>query len=210
MALNDLYKVVVRGGQVTNPLSALNVFFYRDIVGLGFGGANALAGEFLGEFMPPWAALINDSFAYREIEVVNLYDPADFFAQSILFTGVVTGDPLPLFNAYGFKCPRTSGTVRSGAKRFGGCSESSVDGNGVNPAVWPDQDALASMLGDTLTVTLVPTFEPRIVGRIPYVAPSGRTAYRLPQNQGEEDSYQALTWVANRYVTSQVSRKQGA
>lgn len=116
---------------------------------------------------------------------------------------------MPRFNAFEFKSPRTIGNIRQGKKRFGAISEGMVTNGALNPTFASVMVDVASDLSDPLFATVSGVsvqFTPIIVKRIPYTAPSGRTAYRLPEGLDPLAYSVADNWVYQS-VTTQNSRK---
>jgi hypothetical protein len=100
--------------------------------------------------------------------------------------------------------------MRHGYKRYVGMHEDAILANGWNNAhaQYTALVALAGALSLNLDnpVGAPDDFEPVVVKRIKYLAPSGNYAWRLPTSQGEL-VYYVIDTCSLRPPTTQVSRK---
>lgn len=198
-------------GDAGNP--AINAFTYlsTELVPTTLG-ANALLEAFQTAFFtgdaPLLTALSSDT-SFDGLTVTAPEVPTVLAVNADVFEGTAGVPSMPRYSAVEFVSPRTVANIRPGFKRFGLVSRINVE-DGVAVAGYLIVLAdVVTVLGAVLTATvggLPVNFTPIIVKRIPYTAPSGRTAYRLP-GDGDPFSYsEATVWNYAR-ITTQNSRK---
>jgi len=208
--LNDILSVTLSSGFTGNQ--ADQMFFYKFTSG-GSGNASDLATEFRDEVVPLIAAILQNQVPIFHTRTVNLFNDADWedFPISPAEMGTRTGQPLPPINVAAFKSAKPSSSQAPARKRFGALSESDVQGNGLQDVsgFFAALNALATKLGEAMVTGTGNTYEPVIVKRIAYTAPSGKKAYRLPASQAEADDFPAINWGWDNVVTSQITRKLG-
>lgn len=209
-ALNDILGLTLSSGFTGNQ--ADQIFFYKFVSG-GSGSASDLDIEFRSEVVPLIAAILQEDVPIFQTRTVNLFNDADWKETLIspIVMGTRTGEPLPPINVAAFKSAKPSSSQAPARKRFGALSESDVTGNGLQDVsgFFTALDALAVKLGEDMVTGTGNTYEPVIVKRIPYLAPSGKKAYRLPASQAEADDFPAINWSWDNVVTSQITRKLG-
>lgn len=148
---------------------------------------------------------------YKEINVFNLFNPEDVYSRvpTTETTGAyVSTDALNTFHAIELRTLRVRRDIKRGFKRFTGMDESMVIAGILNPALSEDVANVRLALSNDQQLpeeTDTPVWRPVIVKRVKYVAPSGKTAYRLPESTGEL-VYNRATWEYAR-ISTQNSRK---
>lgn len=195
-----------------NP--AINVFTYSTTESAPTqAGAEVLLAEFKDTMFTAeqWQDCVNEATLVGDIEIIAPQVPAVLVVDSESFPGNTVGQYLPLFNAAGFYAPRTRGDIRQGKKRIGIISEANQTNGEWESSFTPFLSALAVQFGLTITQTVSSVsvdFVPVIVKRIPYTAPSGRTAYRLPEAGDALVMAAAPDWEYQPKVTTQNTRKR--
>ncbi len=145
-------------------------------------------------------------------------DPTDFFDNGYA-TGVVgqsTGTaPMSPTAALGFRTNRTRTDIARGTKRFAGIDETFVDAGGVlSSGAQGAADEIAEALSEVLSYTergSSATFEPIVVGKQKYTAPSGKPAYRYYSTLADqlEKIAQNIVWQPYGTIRTQTSRQYG-
>lgn len=217
MALEHIYQVTLAGNLRSQEIR--NVFFYRDMTELSPSVALAtdLRRAFAQSFLPVPAGtgFLDDMFSaevtYTSVEVVNLSDPT---ALHTFLTNSSPGGLADLtspFAAMGFRTNRVRTDIRRGQKRIAGVADTDYANGVLASGVQAPADALADLLGSDKTNSLDPltTWRHVIVGRIKYISPSGRTAYRLPETDEELRYFDATQWEVRPNMTTQNTRKVG-
>lgn len=203
--VGDIYQVRVTSG-LGLQAEAYNMFYYQQTSATGVAGN--VIGSFQAQVVPSWVAALNNHLTLSEIQVLNLFDLADFQLSSLgPVSGVRGGDALPPAAAFGFFSNRSTRAVRRGQKRFMGVSESDQEQGDILPAAYTVLGTLASAMAQTIsTGSPLQSFVPVVVKRIPYVV-GGETRYRLPTNLAEATVMRVTQWFYQDQVTNQVSRK---
>ena len=147
------------------------------------------------------------------VRVKNLYNPAEF-AEYLDGTtpGTAVGQPSSPYDAFSFRTPWLGSQIRRGFKRFPGVPETYGSGGVVQSAFVTLLGGMEDALNEVYTLTLgseTLSFSPCIVKRVKYVAPSGRDAYRLPENPTEGLFNDTTAWQLIPRLTTQNSRKIG-
>jgi len=206
----DYLSVTLKSGFTGNI--ADQAFFYKFVSGSS-GSASDLAAEFRDEVVPLLAAILQNQVPIRSTRTVNLFNNADWedFPITPNEMGTRSGEPLPPINVVGFLSAKPTSSQQPARKRFGAISEADVTGNGIQntSGYFAALDALAVKLGEDMVTGTGNTYEPIIVKRIAYTAPSGKKAYRLPENSGEGVDFPAIGWGWSNVATSQITRKLG-
>lgn len=198
-------------GETANPAINAFTFLTTEITPTGLGAEN-LAIQMLSKYYSPGAnlrSIIHEDTTIDSIVVTAPQVPTVLHVETVGNAGEATGDMMPRFNAFEFKSPRSVGNIRQGKKRFGAISEGMVTAGVLNPTFLTLMQDVAADLSDPLVATVSGVsvqFTPIIVKRIPYTAPSGRTAYRLPEGLDPLAYAIADNWVYQS-VTTQNSRK---
>lgn len=164
-------------------------------------------------------ALQSELVSFNSVYAFDIYNDDDFF--ELAYPAEVTGtraspDPTPPFVSYGFRTNRITRAIRRSTKRFPGVVEADTGGAGAwTPAATAQLGALAGTMGEVLTFTppegATTTFNPCTVSKEPYIAPSGRTAYRYYEDESAQEDNIAFPLVWEYYPSprSQVSRQVG-
>lgn len=215
MAFEHAYQVVLSGSLRGQAIR--NVFFYRDLTELA--PTNSLASDLrmaFNEAFVPIAAdqgvldpMFSSEITYTSTEVTNLSNP------TILDTALYSRSPAGLadlvspFASLGFRTARVRTDIRRGQKRFAGVTDTMFVNGELAAGVLTQVNAIASLLeGDRIGVNdPLTSWRQIIIKRVKYTAPSGRTAYRLPENQSEYLFFDARPWEANLFMTTQNTRK---
>ena len=156
---------------------------------------------------------MSNSFNLNSIEAQSLSDPLDFHArQPANVSGQAsTGDNLSPFIAAGIRFNRTRTDMHHGWVRFSGFREGYIAGTTTTGILSDMLDAVAAALTSfMLSPTLPPGgFYHSVVRRVKYITPSGKVAYRLPQDASEYVAYIPTTYLSTHILTTQNSRKPG-
>lgn len=208
----------------------INRFSYVSTVEpVGVNGSNVLAtlmgGSPLTDFQFPDGTLIqeiqgivNPQVSFLELEVMNLFDEADFF--TIPFPAGVVGEyeggtPVTPTLAYGFYSNRITRAIRRGYKRFVGVDELAMGAGGVIVSpIAGDLVTLGSLLSSTLNPDNVDAhgvFTPSVFQYKEYTTPRGKKAYKPWPTEGEQLAHAAIgvTFQPYEYVRTQNSRQYG-
>lgn len=204
-ALGDLYLVTVKTSML-GTVEAVNAFTYRQISTTGT--AAQLVSSFAALYTPAWEQLVSNQAAFTQCSAINLFNPADFFDSGISSApGLVGGDCMPPFVAFGFTSSRTTRLIRRGQKRIMGVPEPDVVSGELTAPALARANIMAAALGFGLSGgSPVQAWTPVVVKRIKYLGPGGEVRYRLPAN-ALEAQYMLVSWEENVRVTSQTSRK---
>lgn len=189
-----------------------NIWFYRLDDPPTAGYLTGLLTEFQTAVLTPLAAALINTFTFTEIIASNIFsgdEVIDVTPTPAAGTRAPSGDTLAAFLAEMFVLERQNGRVRNGRKFIPLSLESDIVGSFVVAGTNTLVQAIATASAATLNPGGVDTFVPCIVGRIPYTTSSGRTAYRLPNTQGEMgDNYSLVSSArAINRVTTMNSRK---
>lgn len=187
---------------INDPADAIEPLFNAfESVHFGAGGGNLNGTAF------------HTSISWTSLEAYNLFDLAAFGERLITEAGAhATSEAMPIANAYGFRSARKTREIRRGFKRFAGVPEDAGLGASgqIAAGFLTELELLAGALGATMFDTGPSgfTFSPVVIKRVPYVAPSGKDAYRFPETEAELSFFVADEWEANTLLTTQVGRKK--
>lgn len=205
---DQLFQVVLKVDYDTdNPY--YNTFYY------GASGLATITNEnledlglaFLDVFPDVLDRLFPDVASMTQVVVNALYEPALIYDNEFNIPGVVPDAPAPGFTAVSFRTERVRRDIRRGQKRFSPIADNVPLGEGINPAWDVYMLELATTLGMGLNGGPIGTaYTPVVVKRIAYTSPSGKPAYRLPNNDLEAETFDATNWNVVG-VTTQNSRK---
>jgi hypothetical protein len=184
-----------------------------------FFGVVSSAGSFLtGSVMRYMQSLQSSEVHYNEVEVMNLYDPADFYVfpfTSDLVGANSEGQAMAPFIAYGLYSNRVTRAIRRGTRRFVGVVENQVvAGGGIDTGML----ALLQDLADEMSSVLNPdntgsegVYTPSVFHYQKYTTSTGREAYRPWPTEAEQLANNAVgvTWTPYTTVRSQTSRQYG-
>lgn len=199
-----------------------NVYFYRIEDAPTATAAEGLATAWVDEVLPLVRAFQSNTFEHTKIHVVNLFDLADVYEETISLLGTITCTSptalTPSFVAARFGLTRDNARVRNGAKYYSGICETNVNGNlftGLSSAF----TALADELIDPLVAGVTDTFRLVLVKRTRVVVPdptplnpdNRKYAYSLPTSQEEMGDLWAYVRSASQdgYVSHMDSRQRG-
>lgn len=221
----SLYSLVLY--QTLRGQQMINRFNYQltgtpAVVSGSFGLAAAMG--FVDGFVTPSTsyydthkASVGDEVTFTEVEVINLYDPVDFYVQPLLSnnTGAQSGETLPPFNAFGFRTNRVRRDIRRGFKRFGGVLEAQSGSGGQLPAnIITGLQAWADVMSATLPYddegnTL--NYSPVVLGLNKIVNPDGSVTYRRYDTEAEQLLHLAggISYTPYTTIRSQTSRQYG-
>lgn len=222
-----VYVATLRGTYASQQI--INRFAYVSTVEpTGVNGSNMLA-KYLG--VPAVSLLFaedtvlgevqdlsNSQYTFDELEVVNLYDDADFYVAPFP-SGVVGADsegtPCTPFIAYGLRSNRITRAIRRGTKRIVGVVEENMAAGGFleAPALLLLQD-----LADAMSAVLNPdntdsegTYVPSVLHYKPDTSPAGNPTSAPWPTEAEQLANAAIgvTWEPYTTVRSQTSRQYG-
>lgn len=155
---------------------------------------------------------------FNELQVMNLYDPADFTTVPWP-TGVVGADAespyMSPFVSVGLHSNRVTRAIRQGTRRFTGVPVVQV---GEEGALVPTYLALVQDVADEMSSVLNPlnafsegVYTPSVLSYKSYTTPKGNKAYKPWPTEAEQLGHAALgvTWSPYPQVRSQVSRQYG-
>lgn len=130
--------------------SCLCLFYYEQQA--GEEGAEALANAYFDTIVPLMIEVQHTGAVHSAIEVKNLDDNEDFYTlvPSSGNVGLVTGEGLPRYNAWGFRKNRANSSFRNGAFRVPGLSEQSQANGVANSGTLEDLGTLADAMGNVL------------------------------------------------------------
>lgn len=201
-----MYQVILH--QLYEQKEMSNVFFYRPATGTGT--AQEVLDGFVTDVLPAINGIQeNDVITNRLIQVLHLFDLADFVEDTVSGGGVrAGGGSMPSFVAVNYTLRVNTRAVRAGKKRFSGVGESYVQKGIVTDATYIGHlQALKTELGSEL-VGASATYKPCVVKRIFVEAtPTAKAHYRLPEVVGELEYGDVTTVLVNLTCTTQNSRK---
>jgi len=189
-----------------------NVFFYRLADPPTGGYLDGLLTEFQSQVLTPLAAVLTTSYTMVELVATNIFsgdEVIDVTPTPAAGTRTPSGDTLASFIAAMIIMERQNSRVRNGRKFIPIPLETDVAGPSFVAGTVTLLSNLAGGIDNQLNPGGTDTFDPVIVGRLPYTTSSGKTAYRLPASQAEMgDNYSIFDTarVINR-VTTMNSRK---
>lgn len=193
----------------------VNTFDYVTTSLLGASDeAQALNTEFIENVLPPIKAIMHTAWVAERLYTICTYSP-DVFA-SVIFgpgtqIGLRTGEQMPRFVAWGYKCGRLRRDIKDGAKRFSPISEADQLG-GV-----PTSPMLLALNNCSTAMKAQLTLEyaggtsgavPAIIKRSRQSKPGGGYSYHLPSGMEPLIYYEASQWVFDE-ITTQNTRKTG-
>lgn len=215
MAQNELYQVVLKSTYQNQTFN--NVFYYKqDSAEPEFDDASeqlALLFQeqfFIGsDFLR--STLFHSFVTYESLKVVNIFDVTDYHEQLLEgYTGTGSVTPLPPYVSLGFRTSWLGPAVHRGYKRFSGLTED-ANTNGTLSAGFVSEavafaDILASPVGGGGAL-----WSPIVIKRIPYITPSGKQGYKLPENpsQAVGKIFAADAWQLVNNLGTQNTRKFG-
>lgn len=209
-ATGDIVKVGLRG--TYGGTTMRNVFFYRVMDPPTGGYLGGLLTEFQSAVLTPIAATITSNWSFLEVIATNIFSGDEFIDVTptpAAGTRTPAGDLNPTFIAALIVLERQNSRVRNGRKYLVCPQESDIASSTFAAGYVTLCNAAATAMALTLNPGGVDSFQPAIVGRIPYTTSSGKVAYRLPSTQGEMGDRYSLVDTArliNR-VTTMNSRK---
>lgn len=197
------------------------------------GGTNApialieqMGGVPIGDTFPSGTIFLNirgnvaDNYHFEGVQIVNLYDPADFyeFIYSPPIVGEVdASEGLSPINAFGFVSNQVTRAIRKGHKRFAGVPEAAVgDGGVLTGTAITAMTALAVAMSAVLVDDTEGSslhFTPAILSKEKH-APDSRHAkewYSFYATEADQLAHAAVgvSWAVMPDVRSQVSRQYG-
>jgi hypothetical protein len=207
MALSDVYQLTQIQSYQTEEI--INTWFFEKIDPAGT--AADLAQAFVDTYLDPIRQIQALGLHQDSLRVVNLGDVTDFAELPTDVGGLAgNGDTMPAFVAVGFSLRPNTRAIRPGSKRFCGILEAVITTGVITEPTYVDNvEALRIVLDDNAVGDLA-EYQPVIVKRVKYDVPGSdpvRTAYRLPENDGELSLGLVVQAFTNLRVTSQVSRK---
>lgn len=183
-----------------------NVFHLRRLTvgALAYDAGLALAATVNTYLLPLWSIAVQ----VTGIKTFNLALVNDFQDWDWDPVGEVTGQYCPAYCSYALSFRRLRRDMPHGYKRFSGVPEASqYNGQVLSGYLTLLRELGAALLAPIVRVEAGTAFEYVIVKRVPYVAPSGKVAYRLPENDDELVYYHPLTCAAARGIRNQTSRQ---
>jgi len=176
--------------------------------------ASELNAEFIGNVLTPIKNTLSTGWAGSSIYTIAPYSP-DVFAQ-VLFTpgsqvGARSGDQMPRFVAWGFKCGRLRRDIKDGAKRLSPISEGDQVGGTPLAATLILLAAAATAMKSVLTLEYVAgssAASPAIIKRTRTTNADGSYSYHLPHGMEPLVYYEATQWTFDE-ITTQNTRKTG-
>lgn len=133
MAENQIYRLTDR--QTLHGQECLNVYHYK--AGAGDSSSLDLIAAFINDVFPAIDDIQNIDLAHVRLDCVNLDTGLDYleYVHGTPWMGVVTGEAMPSFVAWGFRLTRADRQSRHGYKRIPGVSEGDInDGVATAPA----------------------------------------------------------------------------
>jgi hypothetical protein len=135
--------------QISQSQILLNVYCYEQIS--GSGGAEELANTWETEVLPAVLDIQSANVGHTNIIVNNLDDLSDFFDKGLTGqNGSVSGDMLPVYDAFVLKMVRGTRASRNGWKRIPGVAESAQHDGIVGSTTFTALGTLAGLLFDEL------------------------------------------------------------
>jgi len=193
--------------QLLNNQEMLNVYFFANDD--GDGTAEDLRTAFDVQLLDVIKDMQSEDLNHSLTEVIALFDEADFNLFATDIDGTVANESLPNTDAINFTLKPASRAVRPGSKRIAGIPEGATSNNVVNEETYLPFVELARLAleGNIInTDGLDVEYRPVIVKRIPYTAPSGNPAYRLPTSGSEANVIAVLAVLTKLVMSHQTSR----
>jgi len=195
--------------QSLNNQEMLNVYFFANDD--GDGTAEDVRSAYDIVLMDVIKDMQSEDLMHTLTEVLALFDEADFDLFATGTPGTVANESLPNTDAINFTLKPASRSVRPGSKRIAGIPEGATSNNVVNEETYLPlvEDARIALEGNIINGDgLAVEYRPVIVKRIPYTAPSGNPAYRLPVS-GSEANVVAVQAVLTKLVMSHQTSRSG-
>lgn len=211
MANGDVYQVTAK--QKINGNDAINVWYCR-MTKDNFDSEDVALG-FVDRVIPLILPIQSGSTNWYEVIAENLFDGSDKWVESISLVGAgaYAGDGMPLHDAVGVILNHDNPTIRAGAKRMAGMTESHSTTFGVlDTAIMGDWDTVMnSVISEGVAIDeggglINQIAEFVIVKSIPVIV-EGVTGYRLPESAVEAVVGIITSAIIKPNVTTQVSRK---
>lgn len=185
-SLGDVYEVRAEG--TLSGIQCINTFHFK-VTGVG-SDIGFLSGNLITAFAAPTVsiaakliAVVSTQYNLSKIVAFNYADPSDFTEYLTGgIAGLVTGDRLSSFNAWGFRYARNAIGERYGYKRFAGVAESDVQGQVPTAGAITRLNALAAVLPGIATsggtsFTAFIAKRPLVIGVNPLGQPSFSAAF---------------------------------
>lgn len=228
-----LYEVLIAGSMISERWNLRLNYVSQSTEGVANGSAllaralglvdsnETLPGVQLptGSVFQSLQAMVTNNVLIDRLDVLNVYDPVDFFSTPIAppLVGGRVEPSLPTFVAFKFASTVVRRDIRPGQKAVPGVGEGMQDNGSLAAAATPLVNAFATALGATITATVggvTDTFLPCIVSKVRYAVPDrGTFAYRYRPATGAGNQFDFLAvgiqWAARPQVSSQNSRKPG-
>jgi len=155
MAAGDHYLVTLRAHALTSGSANQNAFVYLQQEGTG--DAARLNVAFIADIVPSIIALCADQYICDDVLTINLDNPDDFDTEVIGLAGTVTGQHLPIYNAWAFEYTRTTRAIQNGRKAIGIIAEPDSE-NGIATSdalarLTTLENALAGEIDDAVTTS---------------------------------------------------------
>ena len=128
MATGDHYLVTVLGHAVSSLTSIQNAFVYEQTAGIG--AASHLNGAWVLHQLTEFLAVCSSQYSLDGLQTINLDDLDDYNNAVVDFPGAVSGEYLPIYNAWAFRYYRTTRAIQDGRKAIGIIGEGDQE-NGV-------------------------------------------------------------------------------
>jgi len=184
----DIVQVTLKG--TFDLQTILNVFFYRCLDFPTPGYLTGILTEFQSVVLPAIAGLYFNDFALNSLQALNIFT-GDVLEDNTLVPATgsrgANAAPTPPFVAGMILLVRENNRVRHGRKFFICPSENDLGQNAFLAAWTTLLQAAANTMDQNLFPGGTDEFAPVIVGRVKYVTPQGKNAYRLPESQVEMD-----------------------
>lgn len=190
----------------------LGVYYYRVEDAPTAGYLAGLVTEFQAGPLTAYAPTQVIGVTFDSLRATNIFTGDELIDTSLSPAGgsaANTGEMSATMVAACIRLIRANTRVRNGRKQVPLTRELDSVGNFLSAGIQAALNTFAATLDNVLQPGGLDDFAPIIVGRVPYVTPSGRTAYRLPLTQeemGDNWSYVVNTALVNR-VTTMNSRK---
>lgn len=193
-------------------VQCLSVYYYRVVDAPTAGYLTGLSTEFQSQVLTAYAPTQIIGETFDSLRLLNIFTGDELIVGTLTPAGgsaAATGDMAPSFTAANIRLIRANARVRNGRKQVPLTRELDYVGNFLSAGIQTVLNTFAATLDNQLVAGGIDTFDPVIVGRVPYVTASGRTAYRLPstiEEMGDNWSVVAGATLVNR-VTTMNSRK---
>lgn len=211
-------QIINRWNYTADSIPAGTSGAFKALVGMGFTPDTDIVAFGEGTVAALLQAVQLDACLFVQAIAKNLYSVTDFYTYAFPPATIganVGAQGLSPVMAFGFTSDRTRSDIRRAQKRFVGVGENQVDSLGTIVAGTMGQlQDLGDAMGD---INVVPAgvgsiqYTPMCFGRLLYVAPSGRDAYKYYDTAEEQADHVARinVFTAKDTVRSQVSRQYG-